>query len=203
MNRSAPKKGRPRVPDFEAVVSHYRRHFQSRARAELDSFLDEPTLLSAIRRAALARTREGKRFSHQSRLTPANLAYAAEALVARADDLAAAPNFRELHQLIAAILEARDRLGDLYLYDTALRIGMKLGLSPGRVYLHTGARDGAKALGLTGKVIDVSDLPPAFRALAPYELEDVLCIYKRHFAGETDDLEEARVCWPEDADEEG
>ena len=71
-------------------------------------------------------------------------------------------------------------LGELYVYDTALRIGAKLNLLPNKVYLHAGTRSGAEALGFDGKatVLNVSDLPRELQKLEPHEIEDVLCIFK-------------------------
>ena len=65
-------------------------------------------------------------------------------------------------------------------YDTALRIGAKLGLEPEVVYLHRGTRSGMKALGLdVGRpFIEVDELPQALRSLRPHEIEDCVCIYK-------------------------
>ena len=65
-------------------------------------------------------------------------------------------------------------------YDTALRIGAKLGLEPEVVYLHRGARSGMKALGLgAGRLfVEVYELPHELRSLRPHEIEDCVCIYK-------------------------
>jgi hypothetical protein len=65
----------------------------------------------------------------------------------------------------------------LSVYDTAQRIGTNLGLTPDRVYLHAGAKDGAQNLGL-----DVSrgylmpeELPLPLQELDPDEIETFLC----------------------------
>jgi hypothetical protein len=55
--------------------------------------------------------------------------------------------FTLLEQLLAPI----KGLGELYVYDTALRIGAKIGLLPRRVYLHAGTRVGARHLALMAK----------------------------------------------------
>ena len=69
-------------------------------------------------------------------------------------------------------------------YDTSLRVGAYLGLTPRFVYLHAGARAGAKALGLNAgtKKLAMSDLPHELQVLAPEEVEDFLCIYKKTMA---------------------
>ena len=78
------------------------------------------------------------------------------------------------------MLEPISGAGELYVYDTSLRIGAKSNLLPTKVYLHAGTRVGARALGLDGqaKTLEVSMLPPEFRQLEPHEIEDVLCIFK-------------------------
>jgi len=75
-------------------------------------------------------------------------------------------------------------LGDLYIYDTALRLGSFLKLSPKHVYLHAGTRAGARALGLklSEDFLRVTALPKTIQVLEPHEIEDFLCIYKAHFA---------------------
>ena len=71
-------------------------------------------------------------------------------------------------------------IGALYRYDTAFRIGAYRGLFPTRVYLHAGTRKGARALGLDYRkdALEMSEIPAALRTRKPYEIEDILCIYK-------------------------
>lgn len=71
----------------------------------------------------------------------------------------------------------------LKLYQQALNSISKA--EPGRVYLHTGTADGAKALGLNCRreSLDPDELPTEFRRLTPREIEDCLCLYKDEFAG--------------------
>lgn len=71
-------------------------------------------------------------------------------------------------------------VGDLYLYDTALRIAAFREWEPECVHLHAGALEGAKALGLhvRSAPLPVSDFPEPIRKLKPHEIEDLLCIYK-------------------------
>jgi hypothetical protein len=82
------------------------------------------------------------------------------------------------------LLEDVPGIGELYIYDTSLRIGAKLNLYPKKVYLHAGTRRGARALGLKADTsLNVPDLPSEFRCLLPYEIEDVLCIFKEGIQG--------------------
>jgi hypothetical protein len=76
-------------------------------------------------------------------------------------------------------------IGELYVYDTALRIGVNLGVFPKEVYLHAGTRVGARKLGLdvSKPTVKMSFLPTHLRTLRPHEVEDVLCIFKDQFDG--------------------
>jgi hypothetical protein len=74
-------------------------------------------------------------------------------------------------------------IGPLACYDTAKALGHYLGFFPSRVYLHAGARRGAKIL-MQGKVkgrsISKEELVaeyPELAALTPSEIEAYLCIH--------------------------
>jgi hypothetical protein len=104
------------------------------------------------------------------------------------DDLQKCKSFHELWQLIRKILGTVTGLGELYIYDTALRIGAYLNILPERVYLHAGTRTGAKAFGITSRHtewLDVDELPAPLKELPPHEVEDILCIYKGDAKGDT------------------
>ena len=88
-------------------------------------------------------------------------------------------NFDNLFNLIERTLKPVRGIGELYLYDTALRIGAKLNLSPTKVYLRAGTRDGARALGADATAtLDMGALRLEFHCLEPYEIEHILCIFK-------------------------
>ena len=87
--------------------------------------------------------------------------------------------FDELFVLIDNLLKSAKGVGELYIYDTSLRIGSYLGNLPEKVYLHSGTRTGARKIGFKNKyVIEMSELPNEFQKLEPFEVEDILCIYK-------------------------
>lgn len=166
--------------NLEAIVRTYIRRIRPRAQTELDWFSRQPTFGAAIRNAALAVNSQSKRYSHQRRLTKIALERGLDVLSRRARAMEQARDFAELFGLIDAALEPIPGLGELYVYDTALRIGGKLNLFPGKLYLHAGTRKGARALGLNARAatLDVSNLPAEFHTLRPHEIEDVLCIFK-------------------------
>jgi len=162
-----------------AIVRAYQRHCRPRALEELNSFRCEPTLPAAVQRAGLAKKPDGRRYDHQRRLSKETLEEACRIL--SGEDFRHCRDFDELHATVEDLLCGVAGVGELMTYDTALRIGAKLGLYPSRVYLHRGTRDGAQALGLDWRAhqIEVGELPQELRALEPYEIEDCLCILKR------------------------
>jgi hypothetical protein len=166
---------------FDAIVRTYIRKIRPRAQAEIDWFADQPSLADAIEHAGLAQNSRNKRYSHQRRLTKVALKQALRALREAADAITRVRNFDELFNLIKDEVESIPGIGELYIYDTSLRIGAKLNLFPNRIYLHAGTRDGARALGMDhrAKTLKISALPKQFHVLQPHELEDILCIFKK------------------------
>jgi hypothetical protein len=165
--------------DYDAVVADYIRSHRPRAAREVDFFRKLPSLSDAVHFAALARTASGKRHDHQRRISASALSEAEQRLQAAMPTLKKCHDFADLHVALETMLRPVHGLGDLYMYDTATRIGAFLGLEPEQVYLHAGTAVGARALGFNGTdVLDPATLPPAFRALKPREVEDCLCIYK-------------------------
>lgn len=134
----------------------------------------------AIARAALARLPNGKRHPHQYRIPSDSLKQSRDLLLANLSALRAATNFDELFDLVNALIPRIPKIGELAVYDTALRIGARFGLEPTKVYVHAGTRIGARALGFDNhrKVIDMDELPEPIRRLSAREAEDLLCRYK-------------------------
>lgn len=165
---------------IKTIVRTYINNIRPRAKDELDWFRQQPDLSSAIERAAFAINSDEKRYSHQRRLKKEALEQAKKALHANLKSIEQCYSFDELFELIDEILEPISGIGELYVYDTCLRISAKLNLLPTKVYLHSGTRVGARALGFDGrtKSLGVSALPQELQQLEPHEIEDVLCIFK-------------------------
>jgi hypothetical protein len=163
------------------MVRHYILHYLPRAQEELESFRSQP-FEEALERATLAKDERGKRFSHQRRLEGSQLRKAKSVLLDAAKELRRCKSFDQLHKLLKKHLNGIRGLGELYYYDTALRIGASLRLMPERVYLHRGTRIGARNLGLDCRAdsLDPRVLPKELAVLEPREIEDFLCIYKCH-----------------------
>jgi hypothetical protein len=90
-----------------------------------------------------------------------------------------AKSFDDLHDRVYRALEPIYGIGQLMVYDTALRVGAKLGMAPTRVYLHAGTRQGARALGMNWRAqhLAVREFPRELRELEAHEIEDCLCIF--------------------------
>lgn len=166
------------------IIRHYQRFSRQYLARQLEWFSACPSLETAIEHAALAIDGNGKRFAHQRRLIHEALAAAKRALLSTIAPLNLIRDFDVLIRLIEEIVAPIDGIGKLYVYDTSLRIGAKLGLLPEKVYLHAGTRDGAKVLGLDwrARALEPVSLPGWLRVLAPHEIEDFLCIYKDKLA---------------------
>lgn len=168
--------------DLVAIVRAYKMRFRRNTQEELGSYAAEATLAAAVRRASLAQRPDGRRYDHQRRLPMAVLREASDRL--EGARLEVARDFGELHHLVEQAIGLIPGIGELTVYDTALRIGAKLRLKPDRVYLHRGTREGARALGLNWRLpqLALSEVPRALHGLEPHEIEDCLCIFKRQLA---------------------
>lgn len=173
---------RQTVRDFDSIVRHYIRNFRPRSERELGHFRNQPSLSESISRAALAKDSREKRFKHQRRIPAKTLQAWAEALHRKSSQIQLCRTFEQLFKTIENECRKLWGIGELCVYDTALRIGAYLGLEPNEVFLHSGTRVGAKALGLDGarRTVPVGELPNALQQLKPREIEDCLCIYKDH-----------------------
>jgi hypothetical protein len=84
----------------------------------------------------------------------------------------AARSFDELLNLIERRLNDIRGLGELYFYDTALRLGAYLRLMPNAVYMHRGTAVGAKATGIQQRYPVDQLAPPSARPPSPARSRD-------------------------------
>ena len=174
-------RGHRRLRSLAAILKDYVRRHRHKTIRELRYFRNRPSLEAAITDAGLAQWFDGdryKRYSHQRRIPRAALETATKRLHRAA--LGDARSFDDLITRVANAVRPIRGLGELYIYDTALRLGGHLRLVPREVYLHAGTRRGAQALGLDPRSDSLlpNQLPPVLRRLRPHKIEDLLCIYK-------------------------
>ncbi len=174
-------RGQKRLRSLTAIVQDYIHSHRHKSIRELRYFRKLPSLEVAITEAGLARRLDGKRYkrySHQRRIPRKALETATRRL--HRATLRAAHSFTDLITRVNTAVRSIHGIGELYVYDTTLRLGGHLRRLPREVYLHAGTRRGARALGLDHRLGSVSpnQLPAALRRLRPHEVEDLLCIYK-------------------------
>jgi hypothetical protein len=166
--------------NIKTAIRHYIRNIRPIHRAELSWFSGHATLAEAVQDAALAVNERGQRYRHQQRIPEATRSASCEVLLSALDQIATCADFEALLTLIEDKVDGIAKAGELYCYDTALRVAAKLELRPQKVYLHAGTRIGAKALGLNyrARALEITELPEELRELPADEIEDILCIYK-------------------------
>lgn len=177
-NKGRGPKGRAGPGTLQEIVAAYRKYCQRGAKAEQDYYANLPTLEEAIERAARAERPDGKRHDHQRRLSRSSLEQVRKNLSKTA--IQSCETFGDLHSLIERTIRPVRGIGELMVYDTAIRIGARMRLEPEVVYLHSGTRLGARALGFDTSLgfITISKVPSELKALKPREIEDCLCIFK-------------------------
>jgi hypothetical protein len=181
-------KDRLELKSFEDVVRDYFADGGAKGSGEMEWFGCRPTTLTAaIERACLSRMPAGKgkggrqvRHPHQRRIPEATLREASHRLAVITNEVQSCRDFLNLHSLVKATISPIRGIGKLAIYDFSHRIGVFLGTEPTTVYLHRGARKGARALGLKTKreSIPINEFPKAFLRLTAAQIEDVLCIYR-------------------------
>ncbi len=176
-SRSCVPRPTSRLVTLAAIVRDYR-GLGDCARDRLAYYRRMPSLPAALDAVASWRNHCGKVHAHQRRVSKAAKAGAAERIrKLRVDDVR---DFDDLLGCVEKAIGSIRGIGDLAVYDVALHIGAFLKRLPARVYLQAGARKGARTLGIdTGeRSLPMAAFPPDLRQLEPWELEDVLCIYK-------------------------
>lgn len=164
---------------LDALVDVFIEKHRPGALKEKVFFESMPSLELAIHHAAFAMDDRDKRYAHQRRILGEAMQHAYHLLRQVRNRIAQADSFEDLHALLLAAFLGIHGLGALYTYDTALRLGFFLNLTPVKVYLHAGTRKGARALGIPSQeAVEISALPQSLSRLLPYEIEDFLCIFK-------------------------
>lgn len=95
------------------------------------------------------------------------------------------PTFELIYEAVKAM--KIKGIGPLTIYDTATMLAFPDKKYPAAVYLHAGAKKGAEAIGITGRMAEKSQfvaLYPSFEQLSPAEIEKFLCVYRDKLMGE-------------------
>lgn len=118
--------------------------------------------------------------SHQFRLGYAQVGRALQAAQRHLPTLLGATDFDALMSAFLTIWRAEEIFLDatLLTYDVAERFGRYRGLYPEHVYLHAGAAQGARALGISGNRVPRNQFGSVLGTLEAAEIENFLCICK-------------------------
>lgn len=166
---------------WETIIRSYKLKNRPNKQKELKWFRQQSSLETTIDLATKANDEDGKHYSHQRRIPRTAILEANKLLLEKHNALQECKSFHELWLLIRETLNSVRGIRELYIYDTAHRIGAFLNLFPDRVYLHRGTLVGAKAFGFVTKKqewLNFEELPKSFSELSAHEIEDMLCIYK-------------------------
>jgi hypothetical protein len=179
LRRRDARQSRPQFHSLSEVIDDYIRGHRVPAGAEMDFFRDA-SLPVAIEYAALYKLADGHRHPHSYRRKREALNEAYRRLRAIPGEIRKCLSFEALHDLIEQEIGGIPDIGPLTIYDVATHVGAHLQLEPEEVYLHSGTREGAEALGLGArrKTLEPAELPVEFGRLTAREIEDCLCLYK-------------------------
>lgn len=179
LHRHSARQSRPKFHSLSDVIDDYIRRHRVSAAAEMDFFRDKSFPI-AIEYAGLYKLANGHRHPHAYRRKLKALEEAYRRLQAITGEMQNCSSFEALHDLIEREIGIIDDIGPLTVYDMATRIGAHLHREPEKVYLHSGTRKGARALGLGArrKTLEPTELPVEFSQLTAREIEDCLCLYK-------------------------
>ncbi|MBO9538294.1 hypothetical protein [Herbaspirillum sp.] len=171
---------------LEEMVREFIEIYRPKGREELAFFSTRPFDI-ALDYAALAKDSRGKRFSHQRRLKRKNLELAKKFLMEKKDEFEKTKSFEAVFKIVQQITSAISGLGELYTYDTALRISVAIKHEPIHVYLHAGTRVGAKKIDIDGRrsYVSMAELSKELQILDAHEVENFLCIYKNELGSVT------------------
>ena len=92
-------------------------------------------LQEVVEKASLAETYKGRRDPHQARIKKELLEKLGKCLTKKLDELSNCKNFDCLLKIVEACAKQIKGIGELTIYDTALRIGFYLDIYPDKVYL--------------------------------------------------------------------
>jgi hypothetical protein len=138
---------------------------------------EEKSLHEAIEQAARGIDHRGKINVHQFQIRKQAIEMGVEELMQKEQDISQSQNFTELYEVIERITPHITGLSNLWIYDTALRVGFTTRMLPAQIYMQRATRSGAeKILGgkITQKTRPMSDFPEELQILEAYEAEHFL-----------------------------
>ncbi|MBN2515905.1 MAG: hypothetical protein JXC33_07715 [Deltaproteobacteria bacterium] len=114
------------MSNLSAIVNDYIKRHRKAAEKELWWYAIQPSFVDAVSLAAIAQGPSGKRLNHQRRIPRAILEKSRHRLLQEIDRLESAASFEELFDTVESTIGGIKGIGELTVYDTALRIGARL-----------------------------------------------------------------------------
>jgi len=147
----------------------------------MKGFYENLPLETAIIHASTGKNPDGKMNPHQWRVGKAKGLSGANMLLTNLAEIEKSKTFEEIFSITERVKDDIYGLGELWSYDTALRIGFNLRTSPLQVYVQRGVNRGVKKVlkGIRpkGRCLPISVFPHELHVLETYEIENFLCIY--------------------------
>lgn len=168
---------------LKVIVRSYELNNKHHLKEHLNYYRNLEDIEDVIKKATFAICSNGKKHAHQRRLKKKVMSEVKDNLLKKIELLLMCKDFDDLMNIVTE--SSVKGFGELAIYDTSLRVSAYLNILPQKIYLHSGTLRGAKLLGLktTKDYLSLEEVPEEFRKLAPYEIEDILCIYKDELKG--------------------
>lgn len=173
------------------IVEMYKNVQLAYEQADVDKYKECKTFEYLLKRAIVGLTSEGERDSHKNRRRHEEFRQMYDNLKSKEEDILECKSFDQIMMIVYHA--ACQGFGPLSVYDTAIAIGSYLNIYPEKVYLHTGAYEGANNLvgsdNLIKKIryfnddkdypyIELYDFPLEMHTLSPLHVENLLCYYR-------------------------
>ena len=176
---------------YKAICADYRKNCQNLWRRTLAYYAGLKSLDVALDEAGLFRCDLSLCDSHQRRIYKVYKSRFLRDLKNCRTAISKCTDFQSLYDCVWKNCKKKG-VGELAIYDTAMRIGAFLEIhkkapglfKPRQVFLHNGALDGAKAIlkrGVLAHRLPLQTFAKWFSGFAEWEVEEILCIYKKNF----------------------
>src|ERR1700681_584523 len=165
---------------LQSDITDFREN-QLRELHELERFFKSLSFASAIEYAASGVTPHRKIHPHQRGIGVMLLRQGADLLNKFMPDIKKARSFGNLFIITETVKSNLKGLGELWSYDTALRIAFKRGKTfyPKAVFVQKGVMHGVKKIfskmPIKERTLPVKIFPKEIQSLKPFEIENFLC----------------------------
>lgn len=146
-----------------------------------ESFVTPKELPTIIEKASQGIGSDNLMSSHQRRLGYDKCKEATRELAKYEMEIKKAKSFEDIFVITEIVKSRIYKIGNLWSYDTALRIGFSKKVYPKEVYVQAGVTKGVRKLFKghlpKGRSLSTKIFPSALGILKPYQIENFLCIY--------------------------